>query len=313
MQTPDIVAAHDGIQILDNLFNLGFFWTKNYVNHQPQRSVVPGEVLDYRWPSRDRIVLFRKGQQWPSEPNIERGNGKGGLQPRIELHNVRLSGYDHIAFGDITPTGSPNVVTAIKGRYTLIPGQTQNYALTTAQSNTDAFSRAVADTLEASAKQRLGGSASLVGGELNELVRHALTDTTTKTQLESVSFNSGGQYKNEFDHPIIVETNGDRHEGEAYSDIEALAVLEYEIRFYPLERNEGYYSWASKEQFASSMRGEEPADVGAYSLGGRESISEIAQRMPNPGFHFDITPYQIKERVKFNRAISEEFTTQIVG
>ena len=313
MQTPGILAANDAVAILQNLFNLGEFWTKNYVHPYPQRSVAPHETLSILWPSHDRIVFYRQGQQWPASPHIDWEQEHGGLLPRIELRNVQGKGYSQFNIGDAEPVGPHNQSVALSQRYSLIPGEIARWNLDTAASNTKAFTDAVQTAIEASSKSRFGSFDFPVGQELGLEIKNQVSNSKTETELATVSFSGGGEYKNETSAPITIERTGFRTMREEVRLVQVLADFEYEVLYFPLQRGNDYYFWATKGEFARCMRGEEPESVGAYSAGGKDSFGKRARALPNPDFEFDPNPYRIWQRVQYNRAIHEEFETAVVS
>lgn len=311
VQVIDILASHDAPLILQSLFNLGEFWTKNYVTHAPQRSLLPMEVLETRWPTRDRMVFFRRGQQWPADPYIDWEPEHGGLLPRIELRNITPPSYSEWDFGTAQAVGAPDDAVALSGSYTLAPGETVRWNLETAKSNTDAFTQAVKDAVEASSKARFGAYDSPVALDLGLQITHELSNSRTETELTSISFSSGGEYKNESQRPQTVVREGFRTMRQENRIIRVRANFDYEVWYFPLQRGSAYYRWGSREEFAASMRGEEPADVGAFNNGSKPSLSLRAKDQPNPGFHFPDDPYRIATSVQYNRAIHEEFRTKV--
>ena len=314
MQAPNILAANDALAILQSLFNLGEFWTKNYAHAYPQRSVASGEVMSVLWPERDRLVFYRNDQQWPANPRIDWEQGHGGLFPRIEIRNLKGKGYSNWDIGDAEPVGPHNDTVDLSQRYTLIPGQVERWNLETAASNSKAFTDAVRTAVEASTKSRLGSYDFPVAQELGLEITNEISNSKTEQELASVTFSGGGEYKNETGAPITIERTGYRTMREEIRTVQTTADFEYEVFYFPLQSfGNHYYHWASKGEFASCMRGEEPESVGAYSAGGKDSFGKRARHMPNPGFEFSENPYRLWMRVQSSRTIHEEFKTRVVS
>ena len=307
---PEILAATDGPSILQSLFNIGFNWTKNYKHPNfLQHVVAPGEVLDYRWPARDRVVLLRQGQQWPSEPYIDHVEFHGGLYPRIELRDVHVARYADFDFGEaeVIDRGDSTAGVAVNAVYTVLPGGTQTLKVGTGFQNSQNFVEASKQAIEAEAKVRLGSFNTPVGAELSSKLTDEISKSKASGELDTISIDAEQSWTNPHDYPVRLHIHGTRRIQKEVRHCQARAEFGYSILFFPTEgRARDYFYVATKELFASAMRGLEPSDVGQYSAGGQGSLSDRARSAPNPGFEFAKSELIVPWSVEYNRSIDDD-------
>ena len=304
---PEILAQTDGPAILQSLFNIGFAWTKNYEHPEFSQFVVaPGEVLDYRWPSRDRIVLLRKGQQWPAEPHIEWEHLHGGLYPRIELRGVEVKDYTDWDFGTAEVVDPGNGV-AVSAVYTVLPGQTAKLGITSSFQNSKNLVEASKLAIEAEAKVRFGSFNTPVGAELTTKITDELSRSSAAGEIDTLSIDAEQTYVNNHDYPVRLHVDGTRRVQKEVRHCQARAEFDYEVRFYPLQRlTDDYYHVDTKGLFVSAMKGLEPSDIGAYTAGGQPSLADRARSAPNVGFAFPLSEQILPWTVEYNRSIDDD-------
>ena len=241
-------------------------------------SFMPNETLAYVWPNDTSIGYTRNPQHFNNRvPN-----------PRLWFTDLHVKNVNDIDWGESSRLGAPSTEIKTSQAVTLYPGDSTSLKISGSFTKTESQLESAKLSIQNSLKARVGGSASLVGGELSSQVTaeymKQFTDTETTTEGVEQAITVTNTTKDPFVVHLEATRTVDRERRSAFANLE----FDYTINLTALHtgrrKGEVTYVWGNKEQFLNSLRGLENDSVGAGD--GEESISSRARRKPQSGLAF---------------------------
>ena len=299
---PEVLMS-DAERILQLMFNTGnpaMHWTF----HQPL--IQPGERLVYEWDQESTVYYARTGQSF-ADHGIEYDvqHDKIGTYPRLVLENIHVPEWGNIDWGEPEELAPPTKETRTSQQVTLYPGDNTTLRISDTFSKTTTLLEASKTAIEEAIKLRLGNLYAPVGGELSTTVTEEYSRSFSEAEQESQVIDSTVEVVNTTDKPFRVHLEATRRIARERRHCAIAANFDYGIKFFPLrDRLSGRpFTWGSKSQFLSSMKGLEPDSVAQHPNPHLGSFSAWSREHPQPGAAIDPRNLRIEWAVEYSRAV----------